>query len=106
MRLFFYEILRLFFCVILPEHKYVSSMARQITYTSSLPESVVQALTQYTKQVGKAKNEIIELALREFFDRQKRQDFIEGFKRANQDQETVAMAEEGMDEYLQQLDRL
>lgn len=81
-------------------------MARQITYTSSLPEPVAQALTQYTQQVGKAKNEVIELALREFFDRQKRQDFIEGFKRANQDQETIALAEEGMDDYLQQLDRL
>ncbi len=81
-------------------------MPGSITYTSSLPEPVAQALTQYTKRVGKAKNEVIELALREFFDRQKRQDFIEGFKRANQDEETVTMAEQGMDDYLQQLDRL
>lgn len=78
-------------------------MLRQITYTSSLPETTVQQLTEYTKRVGKPKNEVIELALREFFDRQKRQEFVDGFKRARQDSETVEMAEEGMDDYLSQL---
>ena len=78
-------------------------MLRQITYTSSLPETTVQQLTEYTKRVGKPKNEVIELALHEFFDRQKRQEFIDGFKRAQQSPEIAEMAEEGMDNYLNQL---
>ncbi len=78
-------------------------MLRQITYTSSLPETTVRQLTEYTKRIGKPKNEVIELALSEFFDRQKRQEFIDGFKRAQQDPEIAEMAEEGMDDYLNQL---
>jgi hypothetical protein len=77
---------------------------RQVTYTSSLPESTIGLLTEYTRRRGKAKNEVIELALREFFEREKQREFIEGFKKARQHTDVVEMAEEGMDTYLTQLD--
>lgn len=81
-------------------------MVKQTTYTSTLALDLAQELADYTRKAGKAKKDVIETALREFFERQRRQQFVEGFKRARQDDEIRAMTEEGMDDYLNQLDRL
>jgi predicted transcriptional regulator len=75
-------------------------MGKQITYTSTLPEELFQGLSVYASKVGKAKKEIIETALRDFFERQRQQEFINSFKRAKQDEEVSRLSEEGLDALL------
>ena len=70
------------------------------TYTSTLSTTTMIALSDYSKKLKMPKNRIIEMALVNYLDELKKQEYIRSFQRANQDKEMLEMAEEGMDDYL------
>ena len=80
-------------------------MEKQITFTSTLPEKVLKELNHYAESLKTKKNMIIEQALQKYFEEQRKNEFIQSYRRANNDEEMISMAEEGIADYLKLLDQ-
>lgn len=74
------------------------------TFTSTLPEELLSKLDQAAKQLSVPKNRLIEKALRIYLDQLNRAEYIKSFKKASGDEDLLSLAEEGMEDYLKQLD--
>ncbi|HJN06597.1 MAG TPA: ribbon-helix-helix protein, CopG family [Bacteroidales bacterium] len=75
------------------------------TFTSSLPDSMLQELSKKAKELSLPKNKIIERALSIYLDQLNKAEYIKSYKRAANDADITLIAEEGMVDYLQQLDK-
>lgn len=73
------------------------------TFTSTLPDSLLDQLTQKAKELKLPKNRLIERALRIYLDQLNRAEYLKSFRLAAGDSDTFVLAEEGMADYLQQL---
>ena len=73
------------------------------TYTSTLPSEILKSLSEAAKELKIPKNRIIERALDLYLHEYKRAQYIESFKKANEDKDLMAIAEQGMSDYLSQL---
>lgn len=73
------------------------------TFTSSLPDDLLQQLAEYADRIGVAKNKIIEKALRVYLDQMARAEYAKSYQRAALDADIMKVAEEGMAEYYRQL---
>ena len=80
-------------------------MEKQITFTSTLPEKILKELNHHAESLKTKKNKIIEQALRKYFEEQRRNEFIQSYRRAKVDEEMISMAEEGIADYLKLLDQ-
>lgn len=74
------------------------------TFTSTLPDELLQRLSEKARQLKVPKNKLIESALRLYLDHLTRAEYIRSYKQMGQDADLMNVAEEGMDEYLRQLD--
>ena len=74
------------------------------TFTSSLPDEILKQLSEKAKALSLPKNKIIERALSIYLDQLNRAEYINSYKRAAKDDNILAIAEEGMEDYLQQLE--
>lgn len=74
------------------------------TFTSTLPDELLQKLNEMASKLAMPKNKIIEKALRIYLDQLTRAGYIRSYKQAGQDAEIMQIAEEGMEDYLKQLD--
>jgi len=74
------------------------------TFTSTLPDDLLSFLSETAKLYSMPKNKIIERALRIYLDQLKRAEYIKSYKKASKDEDVLAMAEEGMEDYLKQLE--
>lgn len=79
-------------------------MKGNVTYTSTLPRELSDTLEHYAQQFEVPKNRVIENALRAYFDRLKKAEYVRSFQKANQDEEMISLAEEGLEDYLSALD--
>ncbi|MBU2884805.1 ribbon-helix-helix domain-containing protein [Gilvimarinus agarilyticus] len=73
------------------------------TFTSSLPDSLLQRLNDTAQKLKLPKNKLIEKALDIYLDQINRAEYVSSYKLAGQDQDTILIAEEGMVEYMTQL---
>lgn len=73
------------------------------TFTSSLPNELLEQLAQKSKKLGLPKNRIIERALSIYLEQLDRAEYIQSYRMAGQDEEIMNIAEEGMAEYVKQL---
>ena len=73
------------------------------TFTSTLPEDLLKKLNEAAKRMAVPKNRLIEKALRIYLDQLSRAEYIKSFKQAAHDVDVLDMAEEGMEDYLKQL---
>ena len=80
-------------------------MEKQITFTSTLPGKILRQLNLHAETSKTKKNKIIEQALQKYFEENRRNEFIQSYKRANNDDEMISMAEEGIEDYLKLLDK-
>ena len=78
---------------------------RTQNYTSSLPEDILARLDTYAKHFSVPKNQIIEAALRAYFERLKKAEYSHSFRRAASDEPIISLAEEGLEDYLKILDQ-
>jgi len=73
------------------------------TFTSSLPEELLDKLDKMAKKLSTPKNSLIERALRIYLDQLNRAEYVQSFKQAGMDTNILDMAEEGMEDYLKQM---
>ena len=76
---------------------------KYVTYTSSLPNIVMEDVVEYAKKNKVSKNKVIEIALKMFFEEEIRRDLEITFSLASENKELTGMAEWGLDEYSKQL---
>ncbi len=74
------------------------------TFTSTLPEEIIKALNEMALKLAIPKNKIIEKALRIYLDQLNRAEYVKSYKQATEDTDIMNIAEEGMEDYLKQLD--
>jgi len=74
------------------------------TFTSTLPDELIQKLNEMAGKLAVPKNRIIEKALRIYLDQLTRAEYIQSYRQAKDDLNIIELAEEGMEEYLNQLE--
>lgn len=73
------------------------------TFTSSLPDDLLRDFDKTAKELKTPKNKIIERALKLFLEEVDKAKYAESFRRASNDKDIMAMAEEGMADYYRML---
>ncbi len=79
---------------------------KKITYTSTLPNVVMEEVAEYAKKKKISKNKVIEIALKKLLEEEIRNELIESFKKIADDPDMIEMAEWGMEDYAEQLKSL
>ena len=74
------------------------------TFTSTLPDKLLGQLSEMAKSLAMPKNKIIERALQIYLDQLTRAEYVKSYKQAGTDSNILEIAEEGMEDYLKQLD--
>jgi hypothetical protein len=80
-------------------------MKNNTTFTSSINNSLIKKLNDCSDRYKVPKNRIIENALIKYFDELKRIEYVQSFRRAQNDPEMLEMAEEGMEDYIKIIER-
>ncbi len=75
------------------------------TFTSTLPDNLLQLLSDKAKALSLPKNKLIENALRLYLEHLEKAEYIKSYKQAATDKDIMLIAEEGMADYLNQLDK-
>lgn len=75
------------------------------TFTSALPDKLLAQLAEQAKRLAIPKNKIIERALEVYLDQLKRAEYVRSYKQMAEDTDLMQVAEEGMVEYLTQLNK-
>ena len=75
------------------------------TFTSTLPDELIKKLNEMATKLAVPKNKIIEKALQIYLDQLTRAEYVQSFKSAGDDEDIIEMAEEGMEDYLKQIDQ-
>lgn len=73
------------------------------TFTSTLPDDLLQLLADQAAKLSVPKNKLIEKALRIYLDQLNRAEYVRSYKQMSNDTDILLMAEEGMEDYLKQL---
>ncbi len=73
------------------------------TFTSTLPDEILIRLNDMAQKLSMPKNKIIERALQIYLDQLTRAEYIKSYKQAENDDDILNFAEEGMEDYLKQL---
>ncbi|MGO3155272.1 ribbon-helix-helix domain-containing protein [Mesonia sp.] len=76
------------------------------TFTSSLPDNLLEELAKTAKELKMPKNKIIEKALAAFLEQIDRAKYAQSYKKMANDKDMIAMAEEGLADYFKQLQDL
>jgi len=75
-----------------------------VTFTSSIPDDLSKQLNEKARALSLPKNKLIENALRLYIEHLEKAEYIKSYKQASNDAEILLMAEEGMADYLRQLE--
>lgn len=74
------------------------------TFTSSLPDTLLQMLEQKARELSLPKNKLIERALSFYLDHLNRAAYIKSYKSMSADTDLLSLAEEGLSDYLNQIE--
>ena len=74
------------------------------TFTSTLPDEILQRLSEKAKKLSLPKNKIIERALTIYLDQLNKAEYIKSYRQATNDDDILTIAEEGMEDYFKQLE--
>ncbi len=75
------------------------------TFTSTLPDEILKQLSEQAKKLSLPKNKIIERALSIYLDQLKKAEYIRSYRQGASDADILSMAEEGMEDYFEQLEK-
>jgi len=73
------------------------------TFTSTLPNALLDLLNKKAQELQMPKNKLIEKALSIYLTQLNKAEYVRSYKQMAQDADVLQMAEEGMSEYLTQL---
>tara|TARA_B100000678_G_C18170457_1_gene486974 strand:- start:788 stop:1060 length:273 start_codon:yes stop_codon:yes gene_type:complete len=82
-------------------YKYEIAMT---TFTSSLPDQLLEKLNEAARKLNLPKNKLIENALEIYLDQLNRAEYVRSYKQAGQDISVMQLAEEGINEYFARLE--
>lgn len=74
------------------------------TFTSTLPDDLLRLLSEKAKELSLPKNKLIEKALRIYLDQLNRAAYVKSYRKLADDSDTLDIAEEGMEEYMRNLE--
>ena len=74
------------------------------TFTSTLPDDLLKLLAEKANALSLPKNKLMENALRLYLQHLEKAEYIKSYKQMAADQDILAIAEEGMEDYLRQLE--
>lgn len=75
-----------------------------ITFTSTLPDDLMNMLSEKAKELSIPKNKLIEKALRIYLDQINRAAYVKSYKKLAADIDILSIAEEGMEDYIKNLE--
>lgn len=75
------------------------------TFTSTLPDQLLKQLSEKARSLSMPKNKLIEKALRLYLEHLEKAEYIKSYRQAATDKDILAIAEEGMEDYLRQLEK-
>ena len=75
------------------------------TFTSSLPDDLLELLSKKAKELKLPKNKLIERALSIYLDQLNRAAYVKSYQKMASDKHVMAIAEEGMADYMQEVDK-
>ncbi len=75
------------------------------TFTSTLSDQLLQQLAEKSSSLSVPKNKLIEIALRLYLEHLEKAEYIKSYKQASEDKDVMLIAEEGMEDYLRQLEK-
>lgn len=75
------------------------------TFTSSLPDDLLALLSKKAEELKLPKNKLIEKALSIYLDQLNRAAYVKSYQKMAFDKDVIAIAEEGMADYMQQTDK-
>ena len=73
------------------------------TFTSTLPDDLLRLLSGKAKALSLPKNRLMGSALRLYLEHLDKAEYIKSYKEAAKDADVLSIAEEGMADYLNQL---
>lgn len=76
------------------------------TFTSSLPDNLLQRLSKLAIELKLPKNRLIEKALELYLEQLERASYVKSYRQAGEDEDIMKVAEEGMEYYLSSLEDL
>ena len=74
------------------------------TFTSTLPDDLMNLLSEKAKELSIPKNKLIEKALRIYLDQLNRAAYVKSYKKLAADTDILNIAEEGMADYIKNLE--
>lgn len=74
------------------------------TFTSTLPDDLLKLLHEKATQLNLPKNKLIEKALSIYLNQINRVEYIQSYQQMESDLDVLGMAEEGMQDYLKQVE--
>jgi hypothetical protein len=73
------------------------------TFTSTLPDDLLNLLAERAVKLKMPKNKIIEKALRIYLEQLNKAEYVKSYRLASDDSDILSIAEEGMEDYFNQL---
>ena len=73
------------------------------TFTSTLPDELLNLLAERAIKHKMPKNKIIEKALRIYLEQLNKAEYVKSYRLASDDSDILSIAEEGMEDYFNQL---
>ncbi len=77
---------------------------KMTTFTSTLPDHLFEMLHKKAQELSVPKNKILEKALSVYLDQLNKAEYIRSYKQMAVDADLLSIAEEGMADYLTQLE--
>ncbi len=74
------------------------------TFTSNLPDELLNQLSEKAKALSLPKNKLMERALRIYLQHLEKAEYIKSYRKAKNDPDMISIAEEGMQDYLSQIE--
>ena len=75
------------------------------TFTSTLPDNLLQQLSEKANAMSLPKNKLIETALRLYLQHLEKAEYVKSYRQASEDKDILLMAEEGLEDYFSQLEK-
>jgi hypothetical protein len=76
-----------------------------VTFTSTIPDELARQLSEKARMLSLPKNKLIEKALRLYLEHLEKAEYIKSYSGAINDKDILLIAEEGMNDYLKQLEQ-
>jgi hypothetical protein len=81
------------------------AMRNSVTFTSSISPELISLLNDYSKKLKTPKSRLISLAVENYINELKKEEYTKSFQKAKNDNEIRTLTEDGIDDFLEILDK-